>query len=229
MNNILFDFHTHITSEEDIIYFICNKIYAIINCSDLETFEMCQKYKESKYIKTSLGVHPIKLKSVFEEQLYKKADYIGEIGMDSVWSNEDLKSQKEIFIAQLNIAKKLNKPIIMHTKGQEREIYEIVKDFDMKKIIHWYSGDKETLKLFKNIGCYFTLGPDYNKNERSREVVNIVDYKNILTETDGKNALKWADENLVDVKISLEKFLDYISEVKNISKEELINNMKKVF
>ena len=54
--------------------------------------------------------------------LLKQASIIGEIGMDSVWCDVDLEIQKEVFEKQLQLAKEWDKPVILHTKGQEKTI-----------------------------------------------------------------------------------------------------------
>ena len=87
--------------------------------------------------------------------LYKHCAVIGEIGMDSVWCEIPLDVQRSVFI--------LHKPVILHTKGQEKEIAELIQDFSGKICVHWYSGDIETLEKYMKKDCYFTLGPDIGK------------------------------------------------------------------
>lgn len=100
--------------------------------------------------------------SIYQE-IYERCSVIGEIGMDSVWCDIPLDIQRAVFVQQLKIAGKLNKPVILHTKGQEREIAELIQDFPGKVCVHWYSGDIETLEKFIQKDCYFTLGPDVGK------------------------------------------------------------------
>lgn len=95
-------------------------ISGICNVANEKEFELVQQ----KHLFYSCGVHPWNasldtLNSMFP--LLKNAPIIGEIGMDSVWCDVDLKIQKEVFEKQLQLAQALNKPVILHTKGQEKQ------------------------------------------------------------------------------------------------------------
>ena len=85
---------------------------------------------------------------------------IGEIGMDSVWCRVPLADQQRELEWQLQAAEDLGKPAVLHTKGQERRIGEMIRGFKGKLCVHWYSGSLEDLKGFLEQDCYFTLGPD---------------------------------------------------------------------
>ena len=101
-------------------------ISGICNVANEKEFELVQQ----KHLFYSCGVHPWNasldtLNSMFP--LLKNAPIIGEIGMDSVWCDVDLKIQKEVFEKQLQLAQALNKPVILHTKGQEKAILELIR------------------------------------------------------------------------------------------------------
>ena len=94
-------------------------------------------------------------------EAFKTCDAIGEIGMDSVWCEVPMDIQRRSFERQLQIAADLKKPVILHTKGMEREIAAMVRDFPEPVCVHWYSGGIESFEAFLEMGCYFTLGPDF--------------------------------------------------------------------
>ncbi len=93
-------------------------------------------------------------------EAFKTCDAIGEIGMDSVWCEVPMDVQRRSFERQLQIAADLKKPVILHTKGMEREIAAMVRDFPEPVCVHWYSSGIESFEAFLEMGCYFTLGPD---------------------------------------------------------------------
>ena len=100
-------------------------ISGICNVANEIEFELVHQ----KQLFYSCGVHPWNASlDTFESMLplLKKAPIIGEIGMDSVWCDLDLNIQKEVFEKQLQLAYALNKPVILHTKGQEKTILEFV-------------------------------------------------------------------------------------------------------
>lgn len=98
--------------------------------------------------------------------LLKKGTIIGEIGMDSVWCDVDLKIQKEVFEKQLQLAQALNKPVILHTKGQEKTILELIVNTQ----IHMLYIGMDVWIMSKNmmkVVSYFTIGPSIRKRRGS--------------------------------------------------------------
>lgn len=114
----------------------------------------------------SFGIHPWysdRFNPRDCRRYFEKCRIIGEIGMDSVWTAVPLAIQRRVFARQLEIAAELGKPVILHTKGQEMQIAEMICDFPGKVCVHWYSGDMAALEKFLEADCFFTLGPDLAK------------------------------------------------------------------
>lgn len=88
-----------------------------------------------------------------------KASVIGEIGLDSVWCSVPLSVQEKAFCAQLELASAMKKPVVLHTKGQEKHIARLIRAYPNTYLVHWYSGE-EGLSDFLDLDCYFTIGPD---------------------------------------------------------------------
>ena len=123
----------------------------------------------------------------------EKCQVIGEIGMDSLWCNVPLKRQKEVLEKQLQIAAEWKKPVVLHTKDQEREILELIKKYPNTYLVHWYSADHD-LDGYLDLECYFSVGPDVIWNPAVQQVAKRVPENRILLETDGMDAVKWAWE-----------------------------------
>jgi len=116
---------------------------------------------------------------------------LGEIGLDSVWTDAPMEAQRSAFREQLALAEDMRKPIVLHTKGMEREIAETIAPCTVRKLVHWYSC-MEHLDLYIAQDCYFTVGPDFDKNEAVQQLIRRVPMNRLLTETDGLSAVEWA-------------------------------------
>lgn len=149
----------------------------------------------SSRIVPTCGLHPWRAAD-FEPGALKKcleqAPIIGEIGLDTVWTDVTLAVQREAFVYQLQLAVDLGKPVILHTKGAEAEILQWLRSYTPPKVmVHWYSGDAAHFAGYVELGCYFTLGPDIRVNQAVQMVCQQVPLDRLLTETDGTEAIAW--------------------------------------
>ncbi|APC96398.1 TatD family hydrolase [Francisella frigiditurris] len=159
-------------------------------------------------ISICFGLHPIfieKHSQVHIEQLKKytienNCKLIGEIGLDKRFNNFD--KQIDIFSQQLNIAKELNKKVIIHSVKTHNEIIKIIKDtsFTNGGIIHAFNGTYQEAKIFINLGFKLGIGGILSHTtSKLKETLNKVSYKDIVLETDSP------DMNLYDSKESINK------------------------
>ena len=113
---------------------------------------------------------------------------IGEIGLEYHWVKDEemRKKQKELFIRQIELAKKLHKPIAVHSRDAIQDTYDIMKEHQCPGLLHCFSGTKEMAKEFNKLGYYIALGGALTfKNARHAvEVAQSVDESFLLTETD---------------------------------------------
>lgn len=121
----------------------------------------------------------------------EQSPVLGEIGLDSEWTDVPMDAQRKAFYEQLILAEKLQKPIVLHTKGMEKEIAETISSFTVRKLVHWYSC-MDHLDKYLDLDCYFTVGPDHETNPAVREVIRRAPMERLLTETDGLSAVEWA-------------------------------------
>ncbi len=223
----LYDAHTHI-KKEHLSNILKQDIISIINSCNIEEYKENILIVDSK-IHHSFGIHPKDSDNVD----YKELDYflaktalIGEIGLDNVWCDIDLDIQKAVFIYQLKHAFNYKKPVILHTKGMENEIVEIIKDYPNKYLVHWYSCLNH-LEKYIAMDCYFTIGPSIIWDESVINVARKVNVERLLLETDGIDAIKWAysENDLAYDNIneydSLKQTLEMIANIKGITIEKL--------
>jgi TatD DNase family protein len=126
---------------------------------------------ERKYPKNCfpmMGLHPTSVKEDWEEQLsiIKKHLFqrefiaVGEIGIDLYWDKQFQQQQTEAFIQQINWAKGLNIPIVIHARESFPEIFEVLdqhNDDRLKGIFHCFTGTAEDAAKISNYGG-FLLG-----------------------------------------------------------------------
>lgn len=152
----------------------------------------------------TLGVHPheaelIKDKSPYKiiEENYKDAEVgkklvaIGECGLDYFYHKETAKieNQKEVFKDHIELAKKLNLPLIVHTRDAEEDTIEILKEMKAEQVggvIHCFSGTdylaQEAMKL--NFYISFSGIITFKKSTELQDVVRKVPIEKTLVETD---------------------------------------------
>lgn len=116
---------------------------------------------------------------------------IGEIGLDyygELKNDDTYKHQIEWFIVQIELAKKLNLPIMVHSRDACKDTMEIVKEYakGISGIIHCFSYESEIAKEYVKMGFYIGIGGVVTfKNARKlKEVVESIPIESIVTETD---------------------------------------------
>lgn len=201
------DFHNHIdfynyNMLSDAIKEIEKNNIKVISCAmDEESYiKNLTISKLSNNIIPTFGIHPSKVINKeydfdkFEEYI-KNSKLIGEVGLDFYWVEDKSTYNKQIDIFKyfLKKAKQYNKYINIHTKGAEELVFNLIKEYDVseKSIIHWYSGDLDTLNKLIDAKCYFTASIDLKYREEAREIISKIPTNKLLAETDGPTALEW--------------------------------------
>lgn len=172
----LIDCHCHLTDEafDDDRLFIINDlsnfaIRGIINpATNIEDSKKAIALSEKfDNFYPMVGIHPenvddITNKDLEELEILAKNDKvlaIGEIGLDYYWKDDNKDRQKEIFIHQLDLARKLDLPAVIHVRDSKDDIIEILKDYtDLKIQIHCFSDDLKTLNTYMDMGFYISIG-----------------------------------------------------------------------
>lgn len=192
---LIYDAHAHIGTEEELIVrrkHRINTFLCAVNLPEAAAVEaLC---RDSSVLIPTYGLHPWYAKqfSVAEMLPYlKKGRLLGEIGMDSEWCEVPLGHQREVFLEQLRLAEGWNIPVILHTKGQEKEVLSCIDLFTPPILVHWYS-DENYLKGYIEKDCFFSIGPDARQNAAVRNLVHNVRLNRLLVESDGMDAVRWA-------------------------------------
>ena len=198
----LIDSHAHLTSEEfneDRLFILRDlsnfSIEAVINPGTnlVNSRENVRLAKEFPNFFAQVGIHPSDVDDMGEgdlaeiEILAKDAVAIGEIGLDYYWTTETKELQKEVFIKQLQMARRLGKPVVIHNREATEDIIDILKDYtDLKVQIHCFSTDEKSLKTFMDWGFYISIGGvvTYGNGLNEKQAAALVPIERLMLETD---------------------------------------------
>ena len=156
------------------------------------SLELADKYS---FIYASVGVHPHDSKSMTDETVtelekmlsHPKAVAVGEIGLDYHYDFSPRDVQKARFREQLELARHLSKPVIIHEREALQDTLELVREFsDLTGVFHCFSGSWETAKIILDLGWYisFTGIITFKNARRALEVVEKMPADRIMLETD---------------------------------------------
>ncbi len=156
-----------------------------------EAIELANNY-ENIYLE--IGYHPSEVETTSEEDLIeleeiarnnKKVVAIGEIGLDYHWEKEKKEEQKELFKKQIEIAKRINLPIVIHSRDSFQDTYDILKESGHYGDIHCFSGNLENAKMYIKLGFYLGIGGVVTfKNTNLKDTLKEVPLDRIILETD---------------------------------------------
>lgn len=164
---------------------------------DLETSRTAVSLANTfDFVYAAVGVHPSDCETYtdqVEEELRAlaadpKVKAIGEIGLDYYWKdNAPAEVQKSVFRRQMELARELKLPVIIHDREAHRDCLEIVKEFpDVTGVYHCYSGGIEDAKTLVKMGWMlsFTGVVTYKNARKSLEVIEWLPMDRIMIETD---------------------------------------------
>ena len=200
---MLVDTHAHLDDvkyESDLDEVIARAaeygVTRIISMGDTMTASQNAVKIAEKYdgIFAGAGVHPQEALSLVagdydrlaEMMTHPKVKVLGEIGLDYYWDTVSKEKQLEVFQWQMDLAKKHDKPVIIHCRDAYEDTYEVLKRNGHRGIMHCYSGSVEMAKRFVELGFYISLaGPVTFKNARvPKDVAANINIENLLIETD---------------------------------------------
>lgn len=117
----------------------------------------------------------------------KKIVAVGEIGLDYYWDKSFIDEQKEVFIKQINMAQRLNLPIVVHDREAHKDCFDILKESGAKNILfHCFSGSVEFMKECVREGWYIALGGvvTFKNAVKMKDVAREVPIDKLVLETD---------------------------------------------
>jgi len=233
----MIDTHCHIFKEYyENIETIVNNIDDFIIVSgtndidNMEVLELCSKYPN---VYGTLGIHPTELSKLTEDSFKIIEDNInnpkivgiGEIGLDYYWQKDNKELQKEVFIKQLELARKYNKAVVVHTRDSVADVYDILRDYsDLKIDIHCFSSSLEMANNFIKLGCKLGIGGvlTFKNNTKLKEVVKNISLDHIMLETDSPYLTPEPNRGKKNEPYNVYYIAKCISEIKDIDLEKVL-------
>lgn len=166
---------------------------------DLESSKIALEFASLfEGVHAAIGFHPHESKFLDEENLKeleklaiaKKNEVvaIGETGLDYYWNHSTLPCQMEAFKKQINLAGKLNLPLIIHDRDAHQDTLKILAEEakGLKILLHCFSGDLNMAKVCIERGYYLGIGGvvTFNNAKKLRAIVEEISLENLVLETD---------------------------------------------
>lgn len=239
---ILYDTHAHLNDSkfdldrDEVIKKIkdssvgyVNNIGADIKTSK-ESIALAEKYD---FIYAVCGVHPSEvgglceedMQTLFEMSKHKKVKAIGEIGLDYHYEDSPAKEvQRFWFGRQLELAKEVDLPVVIHDRESKGEGFEILKASGVKKaVVHCFSGSAETAAELLKLGFYisFTGVVTFKNARKALEALKVIPLDRLFIETDCPYMAPEPFRGTRNDSSNVVKIAEKYAEIKNVSLEEI--------
>ena len=156
------------------------------------SIELANKYK---HIYATAGIHPSDIENIEKDILkiedlakHDKVVGIGEIGLDYYYTKENKEEQKEAFVKQIELANKLDLPIVIHSRDAYMDTIEVIKNNMPKRkgVFHCCQLNMELIKEAVNLGFNLSFGgPITFKNSKNvKECLELIPLERLQIETD---------------------------------------------
>lgn len=205
--------------------------------SSQNSLDLADKYD---FIYAAVGVHPSDSAELSDENLEKlrkmsahdKCLAIGEIGLDYYWPEPDHEIQKMWFRRQLQLAREVKKPVIIHSREAAQDTVSIMKEENAGEIggvVHCFSYSKEVAQECVDMGFYVGIGGviTFKNGRKLKEVAEVIPMEMILLETDCPYLSPEPFRGKRNSSLNLPYVVKALSEIKGISPEEVINISEK--
>ncbi|MCM3671597.1 TatD family hydrolase [Mesobacillus maritimus] len=252
---MLFDTHVHLNAEQfnDDLQEVIDRAQAegvsrmVVVGFDRPTIkraiELCETYD---FLYASVGWHPVDAIDMTPEDLdwlrelsaHPKVVALGEMGLDYYWEKSPKDVQKEVLRKQIQLAKEVKLPIIIHNRDATADIVEILKEegaAEVGGIMHCYSGSVEIAKECVEMNFYISLGgPVTFKNaKKPKEVAEAIPLDRLLIETDCPYLAPHPNRGKRNEPAYVKLVAEQIAALKGITYEEVAEattlNAKKLF
>ncbi|GKH34951.1 TatD family hydrolase [Muricomes sp. OA1] len=245
---MIFDTHAHYDDEqfdEDRDSLLCSMqeggVGTIVNAgSDVASWEdvraLTARYP---FIYGAAGVHPDDVGELNEENFRRlravlqeeKMVAVGEIGLDYYWDNESHEVQKKWFIRQLELARELEMPVIIHSREAAADTLQIMKEhaLGLEGVIHCFSYSAEMAREYVKMGFYIGVGGvvTFKNSRKLKEVVEETPLEYLLLETDCPYLAPVPNRGKRNSSLNLVYVAEQIAVLKQLSYDEVVEQTEK--
>lgn len=219
---------------------IVNVGASLEGCKD--SLALAKKYP---FVYAAVGVHPDHAGELNEETFAEleqwcqeeKVVAVGEIGLDYHWDEYPRDVQKHWFIKQLELARKLNLPVNIHSRDASEDTFQIMKEHaeGIPGIIHCFSGSKELAVEYVKLGFLIGVGGvvTFKNGKKLKQVVEAIPLTSIVLETDCPYLAPEPNRGKRNNSAYIKYVAEEIARIKGVTYEEVVaqteENAKKVY
>lgn len=196
-----------------------------------KTLKLMEEYD---YIYGALGVHPSECGELTEQDMewlrqqcgHEKCVAVGEIGLDYYWPEPEAEIQKKWFLRQLDLARELRLPVVIHSRDAAKDTIDIMQEAnarDMGGVVHCYSYTKETARIFLDMGFYIGIGGvlTFKNAKKLKEAADYIPMERIVLETDAPYLAPEPDRGKRNSSLKLPYVVAQLAQIKGLSEEEV--------
>lgn len=195
------------------------------------TLSLAQEYP---FLYAAVGVHPSDVDDLNEDTYawlrqqttLQKTVAVGEIGLDYYWPEPDHETQKKWFLRQLELAREIKKPVIIHSRDAAKDTVDLMTEAHAEEIggvIHCYSYTKEMAKVFLDMGFYFGIGGvlTFKNAKKLKEAVEYIPMDRIVLETDCPYLAPEPNRGKRNSSLNIPYVIAAMAQIKGITEEEV--------
>ncbi len=205
-----------------------------IGCSMENSRHIVDMVKEYDFLYGTVGVHPSDIEGLTDADMQeleklaqeKKILAIGEMGLDYHYDNVIKEEQAKWFIAQLEIAKRCDMPVVIHSRDAAKDTLDIVSEHHdgvTPGIIHCFSYGVEMAKAYLDMGYYIGVGGvvTFKNAKKLKEVVQYTPLERIVLETDAPYLAPTPYRGKRNCSLYLRHVAEEIAALKGVSAQEV--------
>lgn len=252
---MIFDSHAHYDDEafdadrEELLdSFPFNDIRYVVNVgADIPTSKSTVELtKRFPHVYGAVGVHPSNVEGLTSADMVQLRQFamedkivaIGEIGLDYHYRDFDREQQKTWFVKQMELARELKLPVIIHSRDAAKDTLDIMKEVyaqDIGGVVHCFSYSAEIAQEILNMGFYIGIGGvlTFGNAKKLKEAVSIIPMDRIVLETDCPYLAPEPNRGKRNSSLNLPYVAKELATLKGISYEEVVettrNNAKTLY
>ncbi len=215
-----------------------NEIGYVVNVgaslsSTQKSIQLAEKYP---FVYAAAGVHPSETAELNEENFewlqeqcrHKKVVAIGEIGLDYYWKEPAQETQKRWFARQLELAKTIQKPVIIHSRDAAKDTFDMISAHNVGEVggvVHCFSYSVEMALEYVALGFYIGIGGvvTFKNGRKLKEVVEAVPIERILLETDSPYLAPEPNRGTRNSSFNLPAIAQKIAQIKGMTYDEVVS------
>ena len=212
-------------------------------CTTLDSFDKIKEIiNKDKIIFGTFGIHPHEAKNyevtsnfIFNQiNNNNKIIGVGETGLDFYYNNSEKNQQIKSFEEHIIAAKKLDIPLIIHSRNAEKETFEILNSFkndNLKILMHCFTGSTEFAKKLLGLNAFFSASGiiTFKNSQDLQETFKLIPLTNLLIETDSPYLAPIPNRGKKNEPSFIKFTAEKLANLKNISYKEIIDRTSKNF